>query len=187
MAVTADDLQVLSEAEEQALLAEGSSPEELKAGETKAIAAPNAPLIAIEINNESDDTTGASLTALQGIIERQSKRLDDLREETRLLSEQLKAILDNDLELTEAQEQAKQATRKQKERKAALANNAESTQLRYKLKEAKENIKDIEESLNNHLLNFFSMTGVKEFDTTDGGKREFDVRAKLRGKPRKKD
>jgi hypothetical protein len=54
-------------------------------------------------------------------------------------------------------------------------------QLKFKLKEVKEGIKDIEESLSNHLLNLYKITGIKEFDTDDGKKREFDVRAKLRG------
>jgi seryl-tRNA synthetase len=100
----------------------------------------------------------------------------------RTINDQLRSILENDEELTKVEEEVKAASARQKQRKTTLANNAESMQLKYKLKEIKENLKDIEESLSNHLLNLYQITGSKEFDTDDGGKREFDVRAKLRGK-----
>lgn len=149
----------------------------------------SSPVPPISISFQSDDSTddngtGKTLTAVEGIIRRQSTRLDELKEQAKILNDQLRSILDNDEELSTVAEEVKTATRKQKERKTALSNSAESMQIKYKLKELKESIKDIEESLSNHLLNLFQITGVKEFDTDDGKKREYDVRAKLRGMKR---
>lgn len=123
-----------------------------------------------------------TLIALQGIINRQSAKLDELKEDAKRLSESVKSIVENDQELSQIEEQAKEIVRQQKERKQSLANSPESTQLKLKMKDIKESIKDLEESLNNHLLNFYQMTGVKVFDSDDGTQREFEVRAKLRSK-----
>ncbi len=163
-----DDIQFIEPGEEKVLLDQAEAPEEL--------AAP-VPPIAISFTSDGEDT----LSAVEGIIRRQSVRLDALRDEAKTFADQLKSILDNDEALTNVEEEVKQATRKQKERKATLANSPESMQLKYKLKEVKDSIKDIEESLSNHLLNLYKITGIKEFDTDDGKRREFDVRAKLRG------
>lgn len=172
-----DDIDLLTPGEEEKLLEGADDP---------TLPAPVPPVsISFEPDTSADDSTvGSSLSAVEGIIRRQSGRLDELKEQARVLSDQLRSIQANDEELSKAEEEVKIAARKQKERKTALANTAESMQIKYKLKELKESIKDIEESLSNHLLNLFQITGVKEFDTDDGNKREYDVRAKLRGKKR---
>lgn len=162
-----DAVQYIEPGEEVSILEQGDAPE-LPA---------SVPPVSISFNPQGED----SLTAVEGIIRRQSVRLDQLREEAKTFADQLKSIMDNDEALTNVEEEVKQATRKQKERKATLANSPESMQLKYKLKEVKDGIKDIEESLSNHLLNLYKITGIKEFDTDDGKKREFDVKAKLRG------
>lgn len=162
-----DAVQYIEPGEEKIVLEEGNEPE-LPA---------SVPPIAIKFDTQGED----SLTAVEGLIRRQSVRLDQLRDEAKTFADQLKSILDNDEALTNVEEEVKNATRKQKERKATVANSPESMQLKYKLKEVKEGIKDLEESLSNHLLELYKVTGIKEFDTDDGKKREFDVRAKLRG------
>ncbi|MEP7166531.1 MAG: hypothetical protein ABI758_00960 [Candidatus Woesebacteria bacterium] len=169
---TDDTLDVLEPGEEEKLLEEGTE---------EVLPAPSTPLIAVEINTNKDGGS-ESLLAVEGIIRRQSSRLDELKEKLKQYNDQLKSVLDNDEALTNAQEEVKQATRRQKERKTMLANGAESVQLKFHIKETKDSVKDIEESLSNHLLNLYQMTGVKEFDTDDGGKRAYDVKAKLRGK-----
>lgn len=167
-------IQLLNAAEEEQLLAEGGDPQALPTP---------VPPISFSVSDDDQGQSGAqSLTAVEGIIRRQSSRLDELKEQAKVLQDQLRSIQANDEELSKAEEEVKVAARKQKERKTALANSAESMQIKFKLKELKETIKDIEESLSNHLLSLFQITGVKEFDTDDGSKREYDVRAKLRGK-----
>ncbi len=172
--VAGENTPVLEEGE---ILEELSSPSDdtaLPAGDDDtSLPAPTTPKAA---------TDASTVMALQAIIGRQSAKLDELKQEAKQMTDSLRSIVENDQELSQIEEQAKEATRKQKERKQMLSNNPESTQIKYKLKELKDSIKDVEESLNNHLLNFYQMTGVKVFDTEDGSQREFEVRAKLRGK-----
>ena len=156
-------------------LESGINESALESGETEEIPA-------ISLVNEGD-----SLMAVQSVINRQADRLDNLREEMRLLGERQKAILDNDAELAEAEEQLKSVSRKQKERKKQLTDSAESVEIRIKRKELQEQVKDIEDSLNNNLLSYYQMTGAKFFDTDDGGQRGFKVLAKVLGKKQKKE
>lgn len=177
---TPNEIDLIEAGEEERLLSQGEDPASLPADDTSALPSPTPPL---SLAYEPEPTSQASsLHALEGVIRRQSVRLDELRAEVKTLNDQLRSILDNDEELSKAEEEVKVAARKQKERKTALASNAESMQIKFKLKDIKESIKDLEDSLSNHLLNLFQVTGVKEFDTDDGGKREYDVKAKLRGK-----
>lgn len=130
----------------------------------------------------SSNAAGDTLMATQAIINRQSSRLDALKEDVKKLNDSLKSILDNDAELSQTEEEVKALTRKQKERKTKLQESAESMQLKYKVKETKEQIKELEESLNNHLINYFQMTGTKVFDTDSGEQREFKITARVMGK-----
>lgn len=164
------------------ILAPGEEDKLLEEGAQDALPEPSTPLISIEI--DKGDAVGESLSAVEGIIRRQSTRIDELKEKLKTYNDQLRSILANDEQLSNVEEEVKQATRKQKERKAMLSNNAESMRLKMDKKETQESIKDLEQSLSNHLLNLYQMTGVKEFDTDDGTKREYDVKAKLRGKKR---
>lgn len=183
MSDPANDPQIvfIDPGEEEKLL-EGGGEDALPAGDQADLPSPVPPVSISFQSSGSDDPT--TLTAVEGVIRRQSVRLDELKEQMRTINDQLRSILDNDEELTKVEEEVKAASARQKQRKTTLANNAESMQLKFKLKEIKENLKDIEESLSNHLLSLYQITGSKEFDTDDGGKREFDVRAKLRGKKR---
>ena len=167
-----DTLDVLEPGEEEKLLEEGTD---------ESLPTTSTPLISVEVT-KSGSGDGESLLAVEGIIRRQSVRLDEIKEKLKQFNDQLRSIMDNDEALTNAEEEVKQANRRQKERKTMLGNSAESLQIKFHIKELKESVKDIEESLSNHLLNLYQMTGVKEFDTDDGGKREYDVKAKLRGK-----
>ncbi len=131
--------------------------------------------------------SGDTVMATQAIINRQAERLDTLKEDLKNINESLKSILDNDGELSQVEMELKEMSKKQKERKSRLTQSAESMQLKYKLKEVREQTKELEESLNNHLLNYYQLTGTKVFDTNAGGQREFRVTAKILGKKSKQD
>ncbi len=174
MADTQDDIVVLTPGEEEQLITDGQEEVQI-------------PAVSISFNSGEDKGTGSTLSAVEGVIRRQSARLDELREQLKTINDQLKSILDNDEQLSAAQEEVKASSTKVKQRKSMLAGSPESLQLKYKQKDIKESITDIEESLSNHLLNLFQMTGSKEFDTDDGAKREFDVKARLRSGKKKQD
>lgn len=128
-----------------------------------------------------------SMSAVQAIIVRQSSRLDELKDQMKKLNESMRSIFDNDQALAQAEEQAKESSKVQKERKQQLNQSAEAMQLKYKIGEIRDQVKDLEESLNNHLLNYYQITGSKFFDTEMGEQREFAVRAKLLGKKKQID
>lgn len=167
MADAHDDVVVLTPGEEEKLLEESAQDE--------------VPAVSISFTKPESDAT-ASLQAIEGVIRRQSDRLDKLQEDLKTINDQIKSILDNDEELSKVQEEVKVAAAKQKQRKSSLSNSAESMQLKYKQKDLKESIKDVASSLSNHLVNLYQMTGAKEFDSDDGTRREFEVSARLRGK-----
>lgn len=178
-----DDQVVLDAGDDTTTLPAGDETPELEAGDD-AIELPEA----VDTPPAKSTKTGDpnTLMALQGVINRQSSKLDELKTQIRQVNEGLKSILENDQELSKAEEEMKAVAKVQKERKASLSNSAESMQLKYKLKEIRETMKDLEESLNNHLLNYYDLTGVKVIDTDDGGQREFSVRAKLMAKKQEK-
>lgn len=139
------------------------------------------PPVSIEVGSGSASDT---LMATQAIINRQAERLDGLKDEAGKVNDSLKSILENDTLLSDAEGEAKEATKKIKERRAQLTQGAESVQLKFKLREIREQIKELEESLNNHLLNYYQLTGTKVFDTDSGQQREFKVTARILGKKR---
>jgi methyl-accepting chemotaxis protein len=123
-----------------------------------------------------------TLLSLQNLIERNANELDRLNGDLKEMRQSLKNIFDNDPALSEATEQAQKATTEIKERKQQIDNNPEVRQLKLKMVDLKEEMKEIEETLNNHLINLFQMTGSNSFDTSDGDQREFVLRAKVKPK-----
>ncbi len=171
--------------------------EELEAPDATAIAAPNepelmegevvesndAPPISISFTPGSTGSSGTdTLIATQNIINRQTAKLDELRVELKKLNESAKSILENDQLLAQIEDEVKEVSKKQKERKASLAQSPESMNLKYKAKDVKESMKELEESLNNHLISYFQLTGTKVFDTEAGEQREFKITARVMSK-----
>ncbi len=112
-------------------------------------------------------------------------RLDELNNQIKEVNESLKNIIINDSQLSETEENAKNAALTVKKRKQELMNQPESQSLKIKLVELKEELQDTEESLSTQLLSLYQMTGVKEFETDNGEVREFVIKAKVKSKRRK--
>lgn len=151
---------------------------ELPSGENSENEEETVPPIGLELTKDA----GNSLMALQGLVNRQTERMDSLREDIKRLNESLKSIIENDAELTVVEDQLKEVNRQVKERKQQLSQSPETVQLKFKVKEIREQIKELEESLNNNLLAYYQMTGTKVFDTNAGGQREFRITAKVLAK-----
>lgn len=120
-----------------------------------------------------------TLSALQALLERQAERVDDLRRKIRAASESMKSIMDNDEKLAEVTQAAEKVSLDIKSRKKTLTESPEFREQRTKTIELKDELKELEESLNSHLISYFQQTGVKTFDTTGGDQREFKVYAKV--------
>jgi DNA repair exonuclease SbcCD ATPase subunit len=129
------------------------------------------------------DKLAQTLTALQNVIERSARELQKLNEDIKLKRESLKNVFDNDSQLDEAEQQAQAITQQVKQRKSQLQADPQVTALKVDIGEINEKKKEIEESLSNHLVNYYQLTNSTSFDTSDGDQWEFAIKAKV--KPRK--
>jgi predicted ATP-dependent endonuclease of OLD family len=127
----------------------------------------------------ASDQVAESLTYLQQIIERNAQELERIQEELKLKREGLRSVFENDPQLAESEEQAEMVSNQVKERKAQLQNSSQATQLKSNIGELNEQKKEIEETLSNHLVNYYSLTNSTSFDTSDGDQWEFKIKARV--------
>lgn len=176
---------------QQKTITAGSTPDALESGEDLArkaleaadeLSLPTGKGVDTATDQEvaASDELAETLTHLQNVIERNVSELKRLKEELKLKRESLKSVLENDAELSEAQAQAEIASQQLKERKATLQNNPQSTSLKAQIAEVNQEKKEVEEALNNHLLNYYSLTNSMSIDTSDGDQLEFKVRASIK-------
>jgi chromosome segregation ATPase len=131
---------------------------------------------------EESNQLAETLSSLQGVIERNAEQLENLGNEMKVKREELKSVFENDSQLEEAQNQAKELSTKVKERRSALQSDPQVTSLKVQLGELSQQKKEIEETLSNHLVNYYSLTNSMSFDTSDGDQWEFSVKAKVKSR-----
>jgi len=119
------------------------------------------------------------LQQLEALINRKTSQLDELKEKVRNFLEQIKNISDNDEQLNQATEAAQEAVNAITKRKGEVRNLPETKAVKNQMAEIQTEIKELEESLNTHLVNLYQLTGTKEFKTMAGETREFKLVAKL--------
>ena len=107
----------------------------------------------------AEATQTESLKAVEGIIERQVLRRDELKKQLKDVNDSLRSILENSSDYSQLTEAAKIGAKKVQEQKATLMKSAEAMQLKVKARELRENIKDITESLGNHCRSYEAQTG----------------------------
>lgn len=128
-----------------------------------------------------------TLTSLQNVIERNASQLEKLKKDLKEKREMLRNVFENDSTLGEAQEQMATFNAQVKDRKIKLQADPQVTSFKVQIGELNEQKKEIEEALSNHLVNYYSLTNSKSFDTSDGDQWDFEVRAKVKGRPKKQD
>lgn len=131
---------------------------------------------------QASDDLAKSLNYLQNVIERNATELERVEHEIKEKRESLQSVFENDTELAAAEEEASQATLKLKERRGNMQNNPQVATLRVQLKEIQDQKKEIEETLSNHLINYFQITQSTSFDTSDGDQWDFSVKAKVKAR-----
>lgn len=131
---------------------------------------------------EKSNQLAATLNSLQNVIERNAESLQAISKDIKEKREELGNVFANDSLLTTAEEQAKQFTTQVKERRAALQADAQVTALKVQIGEMSEQKKEIEETLSNHLVNYYSLTNSTSFDTSDGDQWEFSLKAKVKSR-----
>ncbi|MBP7768402.1 hypothetical protein KA082_01010 [Candidatus Woesebacteria bacterium] len=135
---------------------------------------------------KTDDETSQSdnladtLSHLQSLLERYAMELERISSEIKEKRESLKSVFENDTQLAAAQEQAQVFAQQTKARKSELQNSPVAVGVKNQIAELSEQKKEVEETISNHLLNYYSITNSKSFDTSDGDQWEFDIRAKVK-------
>ena len=124
------------------------------------------------------------LQQLEALVGRKVSQIDELKEKLKNFREQVKNVADNDDQLQTAEQAANDVITAIQKRKAEIRNLPEVKSVKMQMKQVGDEIKELQESLNNHLVNLHQLTGTKEFTTLAGDTREFDLVAKL--KPKKK-
>jgi chromosome segregation ATPase len=133
----------------------------------------------------SSNKLAETLGSLQRVIERNASELDELGKKLKEKRELLRNVFENDTQLNEAQQQVQTFSSQLKERKSQLQADPQVTSLKVQIGEVNEQKKEIEETLSNHLLNYYSLTNSTSFDTSDGDQWDFSVRAKVKARKNK--
>lgn len=177
-------------ADDQQLLEKPDEMEELESGEDVALAALSQQSAATSmagVTSDDDeeaqsDKVASTLTHLQNVIERNANELARINGELKEHRESMKNVFENDAELSEAQDQAQNIAQAVKTRRTQLQTTPQVTSLKSKIGDLNEEKKEIEETISNHLVNYFALTNSKSFDTSDGDQWEFDIKAKVKSR-----
>lgn len=168
----------MSKTDTKQKLDSGEEQEVLESGEDLALSA----LADAEV--KASDELADTLISLQNLIERNANELERVKNVLKEKRESLQSVYENDSALQEVADQAEVMQQQVKERKSMLGNSAQATSLKAQIAEINQEKKEIEETLSNHLVNYYSMTNSKSFDTSSGDQWEFVIKARVKGKPK---
>lgn len=124
------------------------------------------------------------LQQLEALVSRKVNQIDELKEKLKNFREQVRNVAENDGQLQKAEQTAHDAVTAIQKRKSEIRDLPEVKSLKIEMKEVRDEIKELQETLNNNLVTLHQLTGTKEFTTLGGETREFELVARL--KPRKR-
>lgn len=131
-------------------------------------------------NPQTDEFDIQTFESIRNIVTQQAQRLQEIKNNTKRLTEQLNSLLENDQSYSAAQEEAKQTSQKVKTRKTELLETSEAKNIKLKISDFKDEKKEIEDSLSSYLFDLYRTTGVMEFEDNTGQVWEYDIKAKLK-------
>lgn len=126
------------------------------------------------------DQIADTLNHLQGVIERNAHQLEELQHQLKEKRESLRAVFESDAKLVEIEEEAKKQNQALVTERARVQSSPTTLALKTQVADLREQQKEIEETLNSHLLNYFQLTNSTSFDTSDGDQWDFKISAKLK-------
>jgi DNA-binding transcriptional MerR regulator len=136
----------------------------------------------LESQAKQAEEFGEQLTAIQNIVERYGNQLDELNKKIRDLRESLSNLFENNEELQEAEAQQKALKTDVTAKKQRIKESPEAVQFQMKIKELAEEANEVKQTVSNHLIRYYQMTGSQVIETSSGEEREFSVSARLKGK-----
>lgn len=128
------------------------------------------------------DKLAETLSSLQNLLERHGIELETISNKIKEKRQSLKAVFENDSELSLVSEDLKIHSQRVKTRKAALQSSTVARSLKNQLAELSGQKKEIEETISAHLLNYYGITRSKSFDTSTGDQWEFNIKGKVKSR-----
>lgn len=123
-----------------------------------------------------------TIGSLQNIIINNAILLKDLKFKKKDISEMEKNLLDNDVAFTEAVKDAEELNQKIKEARAVVKRTEESMGLKVQKREITQQEKEVQETLSNHLTNYYALTNSKSIDMPDGSEMGFKIKSQFGSK-----
>lgn len=116
---------------------------------------------------------------LEGLIKNYSSQIENIKQEIRKQKQLLDDSFENDVVYREHEEKAKEANRVKQETKLQILNQPALASLRDKMDDFRLQIKELEATLSDYLLQYQKMTGSNEIEGDDGEIRIIVNTAKL--------
>ena len=146
----------------------------------------NSSNIAVDDEASASDELANTLGHLQNVIERNANQLNRIKDALKAKRESLGNIFENDSQLNEATDEVAKFNSAVKDRRSQLQSDPQVSQLKMQIGELNEEKKELEETISNHLVNYYALTNSKSFDTSDGDQWDFDIRAKVKNRRNEK-
>lgn len=120
-----------------------------------------------------------NIYTVESAIKLRSKKLSELKEKQKKVSEMLKSYLENDAEYVEAAKIAKDAAAKKNGIKKRLLSLPEAQGLAEKIEEIRDEKRELQESLSYYLSEFSRLSGTNEIEDENGELKQIVYMARL--------
>ena len=121
----------------------------------------------------------ATLMSLERLIINSIQKIEDRQEALSTKKEMFDGNFNNNKDYQEATEKAKEASQKKSLIKRDIMNNDGILALADKIRDEKKAIKELKDSLSNHLKSYTQLAGTNQFEDDEGQVREIITTAKL--------
>ncbi len=128
------------------------------------------------------DNASETIFSLQNLIAKNATRLRELKAKKKMLSEQEKSLLENNQEFQEAESVASEHIQAVKEAKLKVKQSLEAQKLKTQKVELSEEEKEIQETLSNHLVSYYSLTNSNIVDIDNGEQIQMTIKATISAK-----
>lgn len=109
-----------------------------------------------------------SVHAIRDIALRQIEQIGELKKKQAHFKEMKKSIMENDTDLAHAESEAEELLNRIKEAKAKVKKQSDYVQADLNDKDVADEIKEIGESLSNHLVSYATLTGSNYIENHEG-------------------
>jgi vacuolar-type H+-ATPase subunit I/STV1 len=126
------------------------------------------PRINIMGNNPTDDSGADGFLNLESLIKNYLTQINNLKAELRKFQDLYTDAFEGDVIYKEHEEKAKEAAKVKNETKSQILKQPTLASLSEKISEIKTNIKELQDTLSDYLLQYQKSSGLSEIETDEG-------------------